>query len=365
MAVQLKQFYLKKLINSTLLLFFAFSFIAVKSGHAHEIKEDRQVLKGIVNQPLTDSAIKKIGQFEIENGFERLFLYTLYQIGGKTQSRRGISYYHFPISELKFPLNIYMFYANLNLSFLDRITIHYGMHASINSRVGKMEDSDWVPYHNIKTIYSESDARLNAIFNEADLTVRLFTVSFFSLKVGAGFMHQYLYYWCSNVEQMSIYDTSSPIYIGNPEYIKLQGKIITYKLNYYIFTLQITPVFSIPIKGGSLEITTAIRFSPYLKAKDVDDHILRGKLSEGDSHGTAFMPSLRLKYLFPSRIFITAKLDYLYLVTKGKQNQSYYNPFLDPYSTTNYIPGWFAQLENRLKSEQLTVSLGAGYSFEF
>lgn len=335
MAVPLKRFCQKKLVNSTILLFIVFSFFAIETVHGHEKSENQHQLKGVIEHPLTDSSTAKIGNLELENGFERSFFYTLYQIGGKTLSRQGFTLYHFPISELKFPLDVYFFYVNLNLNFLNRLTIHYSMHKNINNRVGKMNDSDWVPFPKIKTIYSESDARLNAIVNEVDLTIRLFTVSFFSLKLGAGFMHQYLYYWCSNVEQMGI---------GNPVYIKLQGKIITYKLNYYIFTLQLTPVFTIPIKGGSLEITTAIRFSPYLKAKDVDDHILRGKISIGNSHGTAFMPSLRFKYLFPNRVFITAKLDYLYLVTKGKQNQSYYNPFLDPYSTTNYIPGWFAQL---------------------
>ncbi len=363
MVVLLKQYYQKKSVNSALLLLIAFSFIAVNTAHADEKEENNQTLKGNIEQPQNDSAIRKIGQLDIENGFERYFFYTLYQIGGRTISRQGFSLYHFPISELKFPLQVYMFYANLNLSFIDRITIHYCVHKSLNNRVGKMEDSDWVPFPGIKTIFSESDARLNAVFTEADLAVRLFTVSFFSLKLGLGFMHQYMYYWCSNVEQVSIYDASSPIYIGSPEYLKLLGKIITYELQYYLFTMQITPVFKVPIGKGILEIAAAMRFSPYLKAKDIDDHILRGKMSKSESSGYALMPFLKLTYMFASRIFITAKLDYLYLKTKGEQNQYYYAPLLE--TGSGNIPGWSARLQCKLKSEQLSVSLGAGYSFEF
>ncbi len=364
MVALLKQFYLKKLASSALPLFIAFSCVAVKSVYALEKEEERQTLEGIIEQPQADSGIKKICQFDIENGFERFFLYTLYQIGGSTASRDGYNNYHFPISELKFPLNVYMFYTNLNLTFVDRITIHYALHVSLNNNVGTMVDSDWVPYPSIKTIYSESDARLDAIFNEVDLIARLFTVSFFSLKIGAGFMHQYMNFWCSNLEQESIYDSHSPTYIGNPQFIKLNGKCITYELQYYMLTLQLTPVFTIPIGKGTLEIITAIRFSPYVIAKDIDDHILRGKISKNDTVGAAFMPVLRISYMFYNRIFITAKFDYLYLAAKGEQKQSYYNPFLDPYTITNYIPGWFATIDSRIKSEQVSVSIGAGYSFE-
>ncbi len=365
MAVLLKQFYQKKSVNSSLLFTIAISFIitAGASVYADENVKENQDLKAIINSPHNELAIKKIGQFDLENGFERYFFYTLYQIGGKTLSRQGISYYHFPLSELKFPLDMYMFYLNLNLSFIDRLTIHYSIHSSINTRAGKMKDSDWVPYPKIKTIYSESDARIKAVFNEIDLIARLFTVSIFSLKAGIGFMHQYMNYSCSNLEQISIYDTSSPIYIGNPSYIKLLGKAISYTMQYYFLTLQVTPLVKVPLGGGALEIAAAIRFSPYIKAKDIDDHLLRGKTSKGESTGTAFMPALRIYYIFNNRIFITAKLEYIYLTTKGEQNQSYYNPFLD--SGTNNIPGWSATIQYKTKSEQISISLGAGYSFDF
>ncbi|OHD63555.1 MAG: hypothetical protein A2176_07165 [Spirochaetes bacterium RBG_13_51_14] len=294
---------------------------------------------------------KKNGRFELENGFERYFFYTKYRIGGKTYSRDGVFLYHFPISELKFPLEAFFFYANLNLTVVERLTIHFNVRKNIQNKAGVMKDSDWFPFPGLKTVYSESDVRLNAVITDADLSVRLFTVSFFSMRLGAGFMHQYLYFWCSNTEQVSLLNPARP-------YIKLPCKTITYEVQYYISTLQITPVFTVLDR---LEIMLAIRFSPYLKARDIDDHIIRAKKSTGDSAGTAFMPFLRLRYLFSNRIFITAKLEYLYLQTKGDQTQSYYLPVYE----ADYIPGWSARTKIKLKSEQLSVSLGAGYSFEF
>lgn len=364
MAVLSRRYYLIKLVNRAIPVLI-FIFVIATSLYAHGINGDQPTPNEANTQPITDTQTdktppadipsKKIATFDLENGFERFFFYTKYQIGGKTKSLEGAYNYYFPISELKFPLNAYMFYGNLDFTILDRLTIHYNVRKNINNRVGKMEDSDWVPYSGIKTIYSESDARLNAIFTEADLIVRLFTVSFFSLKMGAGFTHQYMYYWCSNTKQESILNVSDNIIMF--------GRSIIYKINYYMFTLQLAPVFTIPIGKGKLEIITAIRFSPYINARDIDDHLIRGKLSKGNSAGAGVMPFLKIRYTFSTKIFITAKLDYLYLKTEGHQSQYYY---FNPNSAQSWdnIPGWNAKLQNRLISEQLSVSLGAGYSFE-
>ena len=122
-------------------------------------------------------------------------------------------------------------------------------------------------------------------------------------------------------------------------------------------TVQLTPVFTFIQR---LEIALAIRFSPYLWAHDIDDHKVRAKKSVGDSTGWGFMPFLRVRYLFANRIFLAAQLDYLILNTKGHQTQSFYLPVAE----ANGIPGWAGRTNNKLKSEQLSIGLGAGYSFE-
>lgn len=337
----------RKSRKSSLLFFLAFTSVFIVSAYGEET-----FIKDVV-----DKQPKKIGSFELENGFERTSLYTLYQIGGKMITRQGAGITHFPISELKFPMDVFMFYLAMNLNISDILTVHFNVRKNIHNYVGKMKDSDWVPYPGFRTVYSESDARLNGVISDVDIIARFFSISFFSLKIGAGFMHQYLYYWCSNTRQTSIY-TDTPPYIGSPQYMIIQGNVITYEVQYYITTLQMTPVFTL---WGRLEIMISIRFSPYLKARDIDDHILRAKKSKSDAEGSAFMPFIRIRYLFDNRVFIATKLEYISLKTRGKQIQSYYLPVKE----ADYIPGWYARLDVRHKSEQVTVSLGAGYSFEF
>lgn len=348
----LNQFYQKKLKINRFLFCILISLLVIMPVYAQEAD--------II--PEHNTQTKKVGLFKLENGFERYFFYTKYQIGGKTLSRQGFGYTYFPLSELEFPLDVFMIYTNLTLTLLDRITVHYCFKKNLHNRVGKMKDSDWIPYPGCKTIYSESDARLNAFINEVDLDVRLYTISFFSIILGAGFMHQYLYYWCSNVLQGDIIDSN--MNFESPAITYIGGKVITYELQNYIFTMQIMPVFTIPLGKGFMQIIPSIRFSPYLRAKDIDDHILRGKMAKSDCKGSAFMPFLTIRYSFECRAFISARLEYLYITAKGKQNQSYYNPFLEPDITDN-IPGWSARIESKIKSEQLVISLGAGYSFEF
>jgi outer membrane protease len=292
----------------------------------------------------------KIVQIDLENGFDRYFYYTRYRIGGIIISRDGLFPGFFPISELIFPIDVFTIYADLNLTFMDRLTVHYNVKKNIQIHAGKMKDSDWV-LPTIKAVYSESDARLNAVFTDADLIVRLFTRAFFSLKLGVGFMHEYMYYTCSNVKQTNYLYGDSP-------YLKILGKGLTYEVQYYMPTVQIIPVFTIM---GRFDIMLVLRAAPYIKAKDKDDHLLRAKKSTSTTTGSAWLPGIKMRYLFSNSIFITANLDYLYLNTKGKQTQSYYLPTLE----AGKIPGWSARLDTELQSQQFSVSLGAGYSFEF
>ena len=91
-----------------------------------------------------------------------------------------------------------------------------------------MKDSDWI-LPGVKAIYSESDTRVNAIFTDADLIARLFTKGFFALKLGVGFLHEYMYFQCSNMEQEDLIP-------GDIPYLKLLGKGLTYEVQYYMPT---------------------------------------------------------------------------------------------------------------------------------
>ena len=53
---------------------------------------------------------EKIVKLDLEIGFDRYSYYTRYQIGGNIISRDGIALPFFPVSELKFPLDVFTIY---------------------------------------------------------------------------------------------------------------------------------------------------------------------------------------------------------------------------------------------------------------
>ncbi len=338
--------------------FDAFGETAREAGNPAE-----PVRNGSENGSAPETGKKGLVRLDIENGFERYNFFTQYRIGGMTVTRTAAGlaagYQNFPVSQLRFPLDVFTAYANLDLAIAGRITFHYRVRKNITENAGKMKDSDWVPFPNLRTIYSESGTRLNAVITDADIFIRIFTASFFTLKAGAGYSHEYFFYRCSNVYQKSIFDSANPpYYIGDFRAVWIPGTVITYEVQYHMFTLSLLPVFNIM---GAAEIIPGIRISPYLKARDIDDHKLRAKRSVGETVGWAIMPALSVRYLFSTRIFLTFRMEFLYLTAQGKQNQSYYLPV----SEGNFIPGWSARLDTELESRQLSLSLGAGYSFEF
>lgn len=349
------------LLIITAALISALSALAV-SARETGTPADAEGSRGAEDAPAVKSEKKNIVRLDIDNGFERYNFYTQYQIGGMTLVRTATGlaggFQNFPVSRLRFPLDVFTAYANLDLTLADRVTIHYRVRKNITDRAGMMKDSDWIPFPNLLTIYSESPARLNAVITDADLVIRIFTLSFFTLKAAAGYSHEYLYYRCSDVFQKSIFDPGNPpFYISGPRFIRVPGTVITYEVQYHMFTLSLLPVFNIL---GVAEIVPGLRVSPYLKARDIDDHRLRAKRSVSETVGWALMPVLNVRYIFSTRIYLTFRLEYLYLTAEGKQNQSYYLPVAEGY----YLPGWSARVESEMESRQLSISLGAGYSFE-
>jgi outer membrane protease len=290
-------------------------------------------------------------RIDVEAGFDYNAFYTLYQIGGKIHTRDSYGILYFPLSELAFPLDSFFFYCNASIRIMEIVTFQGRFRKNMQKDVGKMKDSDWYPYPGIKTAYSESDTELNAMTGSGDILFRLFRIRFYVLQFGVGFIYQYFDFKCRNVLQHDV--LSGPYRI-----IYIPLKSLTYEVNYYIPHLQLLQRFT--FFEDRFNIDAGLQFSPYTWAKDIDDHLLRFKKSIGRSNGYAVSPSIELSYLFPVNVFIKTRLKYLYIRTRGEQEQSYYLPNFE----NNYIPGKYGTIENKLISHQLNISLGAGYSFQ-
>lgn len=301
----------------------------------------------------TEAKQKKTFNFSTEAGPEEYFGYTLYQIGGIAEEPDGTRYkYSFPISEIKLPIDIFMFSCDVKGELFERFILHTNIKKNITNDAGKMEDSDWLgssdhPHELI--IYSESDAKLEAFIINTDFQVKTFSNSLFTLFTGAGFLYQNFKYDMNNLKTT----------IFNPAYvIEASGKIITYEIDYYIPYIEVTPCFDIKNK---LKIMHRFAVSPDITAKDVDDHLLRYKESKSDVHGFAFITSLKTEYYLNSLVYFNLTLNYNYMYADGWCKQYQYKEYFDG---TNTIPvGPIGKIENKIESSQFSVVINAGIRY--
>ena len=284
---------------------------------------------------------------EFEFSFERAFSFTQYQIGGRYTGSGGISSEtFFPISQLRFPLNIYSLSGKTRLTILDTFMVTAKLGYNINSYGGKMEDSDWM-YDNILTTYSESDAHLKAATFDCDLSYNLLMSQSFSLWGGAGFFYQRFIFQISDLIQWQSIA---------PNFGTSLGPVISYETNSYIPYLFIFGQVS-PFSWLKINIKFAI--SPLAFSNDIDDHLLRSKLSKSDSKGSAFFLDLSLRFYIFDFLYTHVTCSYLYASMEGEQRQLRYT------TTVEGPPGPVAIIENRIDSQQFNLSCGAGLSFDW
>ena len=109
---------------------------------------------------------------------------TTYQIGGNYVTPLGSGQVHFPISELEFPLDVWMVSVEGSKEFAEKWKVSVGVKKNITSDAGKMKDSDWGAWYlegyawaekDTLDIYSESDAELDALIMDINLRYRFWT----------------------------------------------------------------------------------------------------------------------------------------------------------------------------------------------
>jgi outer membrane protease len=290
---------------------------------------------------------------DIETGASRSFSSTLYQIGGKVKLPNGTTgNTNFPISELKFPANIYVGYVNVKGTFIDRITVNARFIYNFNKiKSGTMIDTDWDIYSS-PVAQSHSEAILNTLHTvDVDITYRVVSVRFFSLNIGAGFMYQYFNY---DIENLAQWDLFTP---GVLTSTTRAGLVLTYNIKYYMPYLSLSPCFNIQDR---FFISIKFAVSPYPVGIDRDNHLLRTKLNTGKANGVAIIASIDFEYHIVDSVFLSLECAVNQIYAWGQQKQYWYGTWDLP-----TVPGSKATIENRLESTQVYISLGAGISVSF
>jgi len=268
---------------------------------------------------------------------------TTYQIGGRYVTPPGSGTYHFPISKLEFPLDIWMISVEESKEFKKNWKVSVGAKKNYTRDAGKMEDSDWLTVANPSQLdlYSQSDAYLDALILGIHVSYRFFERPHGSLTAGVGYRYQNFDYECKLNRQWSPSGLSGYDYTGT-------GSVdLTYEVTYNIPYIEIRTQY---IFTNKWSLDASLGYSPIVHVEDLDVHVLRAKVSEGDCDGDAILFSLKGRYNVSRSWFFALQLDYTYINTDGRQKQ--------------YTDGaWSATIDQEITSEQLFGVLYAGYAF--
>lgn len=287
-------------------------------------------------------------RFDLTMGLGMLSGDTTYQIGGTVNYPGGVDKIHFPLSELEFPLDVYMLSVGGSLEFAEKWKVSANVKKNITSDAGTMKDSDWGVFFDDPDsldIYSESDADLEALITDINLRYRFYKKSNWSFIAGLGYLRQNFDYEISNLDQW--YPSLNNYYSYDIGHDYVSGKVLEYEVTYNIPYIEIGTQFKIKDKFC---VEASLGYSPLVNVTDEDNHLLRSKVSEGDCDGDAILLSLEGRYDFLTHWFLTLQLDYMTIDTDGKQKQYTYGE-------------WTATIDQEIESEQIFAALAVGYAF--
>lgn len=293
---------------------------------------------------------------------------TTYRIGGTFVDSVGNSAeLHFPISELKFPLDVYMVSLEASADFTERWSLSAGVKKNVTGDAGKMKDSDWGYYWldgcswcatNTLDIYSESDADLDALILDVNLRYKYYEVNHenkmhgityeeikWSYWIGLGLIYQNFDYEISNLDQ---WYPSDKYYFGTDSpHDRLSGRVLTYEVTSLIPYLEYVAMLDIKNK---FRMEARLGYSPIVNVKDEDHHLLRSKINKGDSDGSAILLSLKGRYNFLKNFFSTFVFDYTKVKAEGKSKAYVSNVY-------NHT------IDLQIESNQLFAGIALGYAF--
>jgi outer membrane protease len=287
--------------------------------------------------------ISKGSNTYITIGIGRLSGDTTYQIGGRYDMPSGSGTYHFPISKLEFPLDVWLISAEESKEFAKNVMVSVSAKKNYTCDAGEMEDSDWLTPANPSQldVYSQSDAYLDVLQLSIHVSYKFFEALHWSFSVGAGYWYQNFDYECKLIKQWSPSGLSGYDSTGT-------GSVdLTYEVTYHIPYIEIGTHYEF---NNKWDLNANLGYSPIVHAEDLDVHVLRAKVSEGECDGDAILFSLEGRYTVSPNWFLALQLDYMYITTDGRQKQ--------------YTDGaWSATIDQKITSEQLFGVLSVGYSF--
>lgn len=252
-------------------------------------------------------------------------------------------------SALEWPLDNIMYLGGVgSLTFQRKFQVNVGFWKSLTNDAGTMKDSDWLYgyYGNQKAIYSESKATVNSTQFDINLRYNFFGDYAFLIGGMAGYSRTSWDWEAGDGFQWTV----DP---GRFYYGPLDGLGITYKQDLDVPYLGV--IMSMFSANGMFGFNGYALYSPIARCQDEDDHVLRAKLSQGDSKGTYFGLGADLRWDFATKWSATGRLQYSSYNLEGDQTQYFYAGDLEGSGATG--------IDLTVEGSQAYLGLGIAYDF--
>jgi outer membrane protease len=264
-------------------------------------------------------------------------------------------------SELKFPLGAYLLGVNFGWGYRNEqkqeiVRMELKWLTNVSDGKGKMEDSDWIDddasflgipgyNHSGLDIYSQSDLKLRAHIVNINVMYNVWLIKNFSIGPMAGYRYQFFKYDVKNTNQVG-YGEYAPYFTAS-----VRGNTLKYKITYHIPYIGLN---SNLLLGKVFKTNLSLGYTPWAFANDRDDHLLRYKLSEGDTDGYAYIANLNVNLNFMTHLYLSIGGEYIRIHTTGTQDQSFY---AGPYY------GWTGEVDDKITSEYWSIYEMITYRF--
>jgi outer membrane protease len=274
-------------------------------------------------------------------------------------------------SQLEFPVDVALAGGQLEI----RKTINNGGEWAVRARVltsvndpgEKMLDHDWLD--NIKFSFTESNAEARVTILDVDISKSIVGSERFGIALMAGFMYEKISQDIIGFKgwQLNPFDTSR-IQVS----VSGSGLALLYDVTYKLPQIGLLPSAQI---GKKLRIEGKVAIARVF-VSDVDDHVLRKKLSVADGPGTGVLSHIGLRYALKETerrdMFVELIGEYISIKADMSQKQTWYgndpaDDFIDPDTgelvvndnTGDVIVG----IDHAIRSTQYRIGLRIGLSF--
>lgn len=287
---------------------------------------------------------------------------TQYRIGGRAVYADGsTTQIHFPLSELRFPLDSYVIKGQVDIDFAKKWALMLSAETNLTDDSGKMEDSDWGVWEgspiNRLDIFSKSDTEMDMYAVEGKLTYELYSAYYgqnalrpetgnsdinFTYTVGIGYKYQNYDFEVYDLDQ---WYPSSPT---TPHDI-VAGLVLKYDAEYQLPYLEVGMKMDV---YDRFALGLDVGYAPLIAFKDKDQHLLRDKVNVADHgwEGDAFMGRLSMRYNISRRWYVNADYEVMQLTSEG--------------TAKSYLGGvWNHTIDHEITSRQHRAYLMLGCSF--